>query len=59
MNTKAKALVVTGLAIVGAVSVLLWLRKPKKNDEGFYNADGCEDYKSCNGCNFSSTCSKK
>ncbi len=40
MNTKAKALVVTGLAIIGAVSVYLWLRKPKKNDDGFYNMYG-------------------
>ena len=40
MNTKAKALVVTGLAIVGAVSIYMWLRKPKKNDDGFYNASG-------------------
>jgi hypothetical protein len=40
MNTKAKALVVTGLAIVGAVSVYMWLRKPKMNDDGFYNMYG-------------------
>ena len=40
MNTKAKALVVTGLAIVGALSVYLFLMKPKKNDEGFYNMYG-------------------
>ena len=37
MNTKTKAIVVTGLAIVGALSVYLFLMKPKKNDDGFYN----------------------
>lgn len=37
MNTKTKTLLVTGLAIVGAVSVYMWLRKPKKNDDGFYS----------------------
>jgi hypothetical protein len=40
MNTNTKALIVTGLAIVGAVSVYLFLTKPKKNDEGFYNMYG-------------------
>jgi hypothetical protein len=40
MNTKTKALVVTGLAIVGALSVYMFLIKPKKNDDGFYNMYG-------------------
>jgi hypothetical protein len=40
MSTNAKALVVTGLALVGAFSVYMWLRKPRTNDEGFYNMYG-------------------
>ena len=40
MNTKTKAIVVTGLAFVGALSVYLFLMKPKKNDDGFYNMYG-------------------
>jgi len=33
-------LVVTGLAIIGGVAVYNWVRKPKKNSEGFFNASG-------------------
>jgi len=40
MTTKTKALLVTGLAVVGAVSVYMFLMKPKKNDDGFYNMYG-------------------
>jgi hypothetical protein len=33
-------LVVTGLAVVGAVAVYKFIRKPKQNSEGFFNATG-------------------
>ena len=33
-------LVVTGLAIIGGVAVYNWVRKPKKNSDGFFNASG-------------------
>jgi hypothetical protein len=33
-------LVVTGLAVIGGVAVYNWVRKPKKNSEGFFNASG-------------------
>lgn len=33
-------LVVTGLAVIGGVAVYKWVRKPKPNVDGFYNASG-------------------
>ena len=33
-------LVVTGLAVVGGVAVYNWVRKPKSNRDGFFNASG-------------------
>jgi hypothetical protein len=33
-------LVITGLAVVGGVAVYNWVRKPKTNQEGFYNMYG-------------------
>ena len=33
-------LVVTGLVVVGAVTVVQYLRKPKQNRDGFFNASG-------------------
>ena len=35
-----KKYIIGGLAIVGAIAVLAYLNKPKKNLEGFYNASG-------------------
>lgn len=33
-------LVVTALAVVGGVAVYNWVRKPKQNADGFFNASG-------------------
>jgi len=33
-------LVVTGLAVIGGVAVYNWVKKPKRNDDGFFNATG-------------------
>lgn len=33
-------LTVTVLAVIGGVAVYNWVRKPKKNSEGFFSADG-------------------
>ena len=33
-------LVVTGLAVIGGVAVYNYVRKPKANADGFFNADG-------------------
>lgn len=33
-------LVVTGLAVIGGVAVYNWVRKPKRNADGFFNASG-------------------
>jgi hypothetical protein len=39
MNNKK--LLVGGLAVVGAIALLMYLKpKPKKNSEGFFGADG-------------------
>jgi hypothetical protein len=37
-------LVVTGLVVVGAVTVVQYLKKPRKNSEGFFNASGEKQY---------------
>lgn len=39
-KAKVIGLVVTGLAVIGGVAVYKWVRKPKKNSEGFFNASG-------------------
>ena len=33
-------LVVTGLVVVGAITVVQYLKKPKENKDGFYNMYG-------------------
>ena len=40
--TKAKVigLTVTALAVVGGIAVFNYVRKPRKNGEGFFSADG-------------------
>jgi len=35
-----KKYIVGGLAILGAIALVAYLRKPKRNSEGFFNADG-------------------
>ena len=42
-----KGYLVSGLAIVGAIALLVWYSKPKKNSDGFFNASG--------GCNCGGT----
>ena len=37
-------LVVTGLVVVGAVTVVQYLRKPKQNRDGFFNASGLSTF---------------
>jgi hypothetical protein len=39
-QTKLIGLTVTVLAVIGGVAVYNWARKPKKNSEGFFNAEG-------------------
>ena len=46
-KTKLIGLTVTVLAVVGGVAVFNWVRKPKKNSEGFYNAEGTTTQISC------------
>jgi len=33
-------LVVTGFVVIGAVTVVQYLKKPRKNSDGFFNASG-------------------
>lgn len=40
MSTNQKRILVTGLAIIGALSIYMFVMKPKKNDDGFYNMYG-------------------
>ena len=35
-----KEYIIGGLAILGAIALVAYLRKPKRNSEGFYNAGG-------------------
>ncbi len=35
-----KKYIVGGLAILGAIALVAYLRKPKRNSEGFFNAGG-------------------
>ena len=37
-------LVVTGLAVVGGIAVFNYLRKPRANSEGFFNASGMSTF---------------
>jgi hypothetical protein len=37
-------LVVTALAVVGGVAVYKWIKKPKTNVDGFYNASGLSTF---------------
>jgi hypothetical protein len=37
-------LVVTGLAVIGGIAVYNWMRKPKQNADGFFNADGTSKF---------------
>jgi len=37
-------LLVTGLAVVGGVAVYNWIRKPKQNADGFFNATGTSSF---------------
>lgn len=39
-KAKVIGLAVTVLAVIGGVSVYMWVRKPKPNKEGFYNMTG-------------------
>ena len=39
-KAKVIGLTVTVLAVIGGVAVYNWVRKPKKNSEGFFNASG-------------------
>jgi hypothetical protein len=36
-----KQYLIGGLAILGAITLIALLSKPKKNKEGFYSASGC------------------
>lgn len=35
-----KEYIIGGLAIVGAIGLVVYLNKPNKNKDGFYSADG-------------------
>ena len=39
-KAKVIGLTVTALAVIGGISVYVWLRKPRKNSEGFFNMTG-------------------
>ena len=39
-KSKVIGLTVTALAIVGGIAVFNWVRKPKRNRDGFFNASG-------------------
>jgi hypothetical protein len=36
-----KQYLTSGLALLGAIALVIWLSKPKKNKDGFYGANGC------------------
>jgi hypothetical protein len=36
-----KEYIIGGLAILGAIAVIALFNKPKKNKDGFYDANGC------------------
>jgi hypothetical protein len=35
-----KGYVIGGLAVLGAIALIAWYKKPKKNSEGFFGANG-------------------
>ena len=37
---KDKKIIVGGLAVIGAIALIAYLNKPKKNSEGFFNMSG-------------------
>lgn len=39
-KAKVIGLTVTVLAVIGGIAVYNWVRKPKQNSEGFFNASG-------------------
>jgi hypothetical protein len=39
-KAKVIGLTVTVLAVIGGVAVYNWAKKPKRNSEGFFGADG-------------------
>jgi hypothetical protein len=38
-----KEYIIGGLAIVGAIALIAWYKKPKENSEGFFSASGKSD----------------
>ena len=44
-KAKVIGLTVTVLAVVGGVAVYKWVRKPRRNSDGFFNADGTKGTK--------------
>jgi hypothetical protein len=41
---KVIGLVVTAFVVIGAVTVVQYLKKPRKNSDGFFNADGTSKF---------------
>ena len=37
-----KGYVIGGLAVLGAIALISWYKKPKRNSEGFFGANGTE-----------------
>jgi hypothetical protein len=35
-----KGYIVGGLAVLGAIALIAWYKKPKRNSDGFFNAGG-------------------
>jgi hypothetical protein len=40
-----KGYVIGGLAVLGAIALISWYKKPKRNSEGFFGADGTKRQK--------------
>ena len=67
-----KQYVIGGLVALGALALIAWYKKPKKNSDGFYNANGTTTSRNQRWCakrnsdgsvtymtnNFSNTCSR-
>lgn len=45
-----KKYIIGGLAILGAIALVAYIRKPKRNSDGFYSADGTVGVKSTSPC---------
>jgi hypothetical protein len=43
-KAKVIGLTVTVLAVIGGVAVYNWVRKPRKNSDGFFNATGMSPF---------------